>query len=828
MSYTSNYNLNIRVSNLESRINAGVPTSSPLDVVLTNGNSAGANDINLNSNDILNCSNLQVSTINGSAYPPSSPSSSVFNYKATTTSQAPPVSSGRIEWNNATQASSTQIFVSHIDDNGDDIEVILGALPTGYKILIQDQANSSNYQQWTITSVSVAVGAQITYGVSLVNSTHSFSNNDPILLITLSANQNLSQVLAVGNSAGANDINMNNNDITNVLNIVGSTGVGQDLNISSNNNILMTADNIDLGTTEVIYPSLATPARLRLKASGQVQVDNNGGGTSTASSAVVLNQVSLGGGILTEEVYNQRTGVNGSFSQKSFYAKNSAGGKLECARISAVAENITANRGQLDLGVAGSGGVVSSYISLSGNNDRINALRDINLNNNDITSCATITSSLNNQYSKEVVQYLNANSTAPTLTLESNLRYIAVNLGKANTWEQATTITSTGWLAIENITASFSVFGGYWVVGTDVGNIYYTNDSGANWTLQGSYGARIRCFETYSSYLAVGGDFTTTYKYIMGIDSGMNSFDITGGSGGLNAPVFCLYNNSANSCLYVGGQFDDFFGGAGSYSLKFITLDYFTNTWYPFSNAIGSGFSGGDVYSINKDTGNTNYIIVAGTYTDTIQNGSSTGISYLFTYITSSGFDLTGFFSIGLVLNNPCYTIATYSGGLYVGGAFSNTAMYSFCNTNYAFYMQWGGSQWDLYDYLFSPSNTINSIIFNPYNSVYYTTENNSQMYIGAIQTIPIPVGSAWNCVAYDVGNTYFATNAQTSVGFLLYKYDQNVGITITGGGNTFNSINGSNFTNCLLTNINSSVEMIWNSTLSKWFVISQEGCSFS
>jgi hypothetical protein len=69
MSYTSNYNLNIRLSNLESKINGGgIPTSATLADVLLNGDSAGASDLDMNNNDILNVAN-----INGSPYPPTAP-----------------------------------------------------------------------------------------------------------------------------------------------------------------------------------------------------------------------------------------------------------------------------------------------------------------------------------------------------------------------------------------------------------------------------------------------------------------------------------------------------------------------------------------------------------------------------------------------------------------------------------------------------------------------------------------------------------------------------------------------------------------------------------
>lgn len=54
----STYYLNQRISNLQAEINAlqsgGLPTSSDLAVVLTNGNSAGTNDIDMNFNSIQN------------------------------------------------------------------------------------------------------------------------------------------------------------------------------------------------------------------------------------------------------------------------------------------------------------------------------------------------------------------------------------------------------------------------------------------------------------------------------------------------------------------------------------------------------------------------------------------------------------------------------------------------------------------------------------------------------------------------------------------------------------------------------------------------------
>ena len=64
-------------------------------------------------------------------------SSSVFPYRAETTSTSPPISSGDIEWNNSVQQSSTIIYISHIDRNTDDIDPILNSIEINDSITIQ-------------------------------------------------------------------------------------------------------------------------------------------------------------------------------------------------------------------------------------------------------------------------------------------------------------------------------------------------------------------------------------------------------------------------------------------------------------------------------------------------------------------------------------------------------------------------------------------------------------------------------------------------------------------------------------------------------------------
>jgi hypothetical protein len=78
----NNFNiLNVNDIDLTTINGAAYPppvAASDLDATLTIGNSAGANDINMNSQDILAVNNINLTTINSAAYPPPAPVD-VFN-----------------------------------------------------------------------------------------------------------------------------------------------------------------------------------------------------------------------------------------------------------------------------------------------------------------------------------------------------------------------------------------------------------------------------------------------------------------------------------------------------------------------------------------------------------------------------------------------------------------------------------------------------------------------------------------------------------------------------------------------------------------------------
>jgi hypothetical protein len=98
-------------------------------------------------------------------------------------------------WNNATQTSATQLNVSHLTDNGIDVDLFLALLAAGQQITVQDQNASSNYQTWYITGAPTNTnpGASNSYWnipVSLVASggtgTTGFASEHPLFLAVVS------------------------------------------------------------------------------------------------------------------------------------------------------------------------------------------------------------------------------------------------------------------------------------------------------------------------------------------------------------------------------------------------------------------------------------------------------------------------------------------------------------------------------------------------------------------------------------------------------------------------------------------------------------------
>ena len=135
-------------------------------------------------------------------------SSNYYSYKVHTTSQTPPTGNGEIRYNNATQTSSTTLYVDHLDSNGDDIDIFLSLLKQNDTLIIQDANDSNNYQTWRITSApTVILNDYATIPVTGITSagtgTSGFANNHSVLFIVFSSPIATAYVESVGGKTGS-------------------------------------------------------------------------------------------------------------------------------------------------------------------------------------------------------------------------------------------------------------------------------------------------------------------------------------------------------------------------------------------------------------------------------------------------------------------------------------------------------------------------------------------------------------------------------------------------------------------------------------------------
>jgi hypothetical protein len=119
-------------------------------------------------------------------------SSNYYSYKVHTTTQTPPTGNGEIRYNNATQTSSTILYLDHLDNNGDDIDIFLSLLKQNDNLIIQDASDSNNYQTWRINSAPTVIlndytSIPVTGITSAGTGTSGFANNHQVLFIVFSS-----------------------------------------------------------------------------------------------------------------------------------------------------------------------------------------------------------------------------------------------------------------------------------------------------------------------------------------------------------------------------------------------------------------------------------------------------------------------------------------------------------------------------------------------------------------------------------------------------------------------------------------------------------------
>lgn len=602
------------------------------------------------------------------------------------------------------------------------------------------------------------------------------------------ATPTLAQVLTAGNTAGSSTINMNNNNITSIL-----------------------------------------------QASGQAVLLTN----PTANTTLSVNSSSATTTTLLTKFNNGRTAQTGEAIRLDFNAKNSAGTEFNYGKIhmNTPAFGVGVERGRMDFDVKDQVGL-TTYLNCNGNTLQVNSFRELNMNTNGINNIVNATTYQSSQLAPQKVDFLTANgSLVPSTLLDLNQRYICVNAGATQTWVNSGVPPFDGF-STENVTAS-CVFYSAWWVGTSGGNLYWSNDQGATWTFKYYFGGQINCLAVYNSgnNMAVGGNFGFGFSNLAGVDTGFSVFDITPSYNGVNGVVNCLFYNSANNCLMVGGNFTDFNGGSGGvYNTNALfTLESGSGTWYNALNYSGGGFidsmfNVGNVYSICRDSV-TGFIIVGGDFIQVQTSSGTQGTPYLFIFQTYNGYDPAGFYPYGASgFNAPVRAVLDNNGsGVLVGGDYTNLSP---SMLSYGLVMVWDGvSQWNLNPYPLGGGggNSISTITQPASGGSIYTLYQNQTLYIDNTLLPSLPAGTAWGCIAvgYPSPSQYYATNGQPAQGFPFYILNTATNITLTSV-YPIKQYSTASYTNINLLGTGSIAELLWNVNLSEWYIISSYGTTFT
>ena len=252
-------------------------------------------------------------------------SSTAWRYRAKTNATSGYPTNGHLIWNNAMQVNATEILVSHLDDEGSDIELFLSFFAEGQKLFIQNRDDSSQNQIWEITGTPTVTNpntstAYYTFPVTLVSSQGAeFTNNHSILfgtitevtnsvtsattsdgtanlsVLTLGVVPSGSITLASTNSGGF--VQLNGQAATDARSIAFPNASGT---------LALTSQLPTLGTNVATF--LATPTSANL-ASALTDENGTGGGFVRAEGASLTTPTLVGTPVFNATAYTYGTGA---------------------------------------------------------------------------------------------------------------------------------------------------------------------------------------------------------------------------------------------------------------------------------------------------------------------------------------------------------------------------------------------------------------------------------------------------------------------------------------------------------------------------------------
>jgi len=187
-------------------------------------------------------------------------------YRIDTSGTASPSASGDVRYNNATQASATALYVSHMTADGVDIDLFLSLLTTGSALVVQDENESLNYQIFEISSTPSLAANTWTIPVTLNTSggtgTTNFANNHRVFLATKGTGSGAALTNGSGTTANGSAVDLGGTTTSDVyifhtdydFYIVGGPGTVTHIENSSGLGVVILGDSapITLDTGDVL------------------------------------------------------------------------------------------------------------------------------------------------------------------------------------------------------------------------------------------------------------------------------------------------------------------------------------------------------------------------------------------------------------------------------------------------------------------------------------------------------------------------------------------------------------------------------------------------
>jgi hypothetical protein len=604
-----------------------------------------------------------------------------------------------------------------------------------------------------------------------------------------------------------------------------------------NNQDILAVDNINLVTINgVAYPPVvAVPTLNAVLVAGNTATGttakitlNNSGAGGTGNPLASLNlTTAVGTGSLVEEVYNQRNPITGEFARKSFYSKTTANVKTEYARITANSPVVTngSQKGRLDVDI-NVNGTLTTYLSANGDTQEVDLFRQLHMNGQGIRVCPNITTQNLNTYGKNTVQFYNSDTTIPPYTPDDQLRLTVINEGVADVITPLAGSFPSTW---GNIQCS-EVYNGSTYVGTDNGYVYYSNDGITWFAISDSFNGSVNALAVNpnTNLLFIGGAFTQTSSGSLSL-SLLAQCDTVGNvsqvvwanysSQGFNGSVVKCIEVANTNYMYIGGRF--YADGGNNVSCSNIAIVDTTQNVYCMDTSSSTGYGyDSDVNFIHQDATNGAYFIIGGQFTNvnSAYGGSSQTRNSIWNTndynSVSAPYEVTS-------MNSEPVSVTQNGGDIYIGGYFTGLP-YGDYLTNF----QWDGSAYVVIanPYGATPSAPLTTVLQD--GGIFWTDTN------GKLWEANVIVGSApfgyfiWIDRAVW-GQLIFSTNTLSQNPTVAYfLFTSNV-ITLTLTTGTLYYATTSYTGGVILYDTGSAVDMIYQSSLNRWYVVSTLGATF-